>query len=107
MDDEELRLAIVDELIADINYHLIERTIQCEWETTTLGENTAYVFYFHLNNATAQYLKERSDSLFGWITPELPEDLMFYQDDQCLLAACSHGGFFMVDENVWDRFLLS
>ena len=107
MDDEELRLAIVEELIAEIEDQIIERKIQRQWETTALGEGTAYVFYFLLNNSTAQYLKERSDSLFGWINPELPEDLMFYRDEQCLLAACSHEGFFMVDEKIWDSFLLS
>lgn len=90
-----------------IKSQLIERKVQNEWETTTLGENTAFVYYFLLNDTTAQFLKERSVSLFGWITPELPEDLMFYEAEQCLLAACSHEGFFWVDEKVWDRFLLS
>lgn len=107
MDNEELRLAAVDELLAPIKNQLIERKVQNEWETTTLSENTAFVYYFLLNDTTAQFLKERSDSLFGWITPELPEDLMFYEDEQCVLVACSHEGFFWVDEKVWDRFLLS
>ncbi|MFA1737848.1 stage III sporulation protein AH [Lysinibacillus fusiformis] len=107
MDNEELWLAAVDELLAPIKSQLIERKVQNEWETTTLSENTAFVYYFLLNDKTAQFLKERSDSLFGWITPELPEDLMFYEDEQCVLAACSHEGFFWVDEKVWDRFLLS
>ncbi len=107
MENEELRLAAVDELLAPIKNQLIERKVQNEWETTTLGENTAFVYYFLLNDTTAQFLKERSDSLFGWITPELPEDLMFYEDEQCFLAACSHEGFFGVDEKGWARFLLS
>ncbi|MCG7435060.1 stage III sporulation protein AH [Lysinibacillus fusiformis] len=107
MENEELRLAAVDELLAPIKSQLIERKVQNEWETTTLGENTAFVYYFLLNDTTAQFLKERTDSLFGWITPELPEDLIFYDGEQCLLAACSHEGFFWMDEKVWDRFLLS
>ncbi|ATP41017.1 hypothetical protein CSE16_13690 [Solibacillus sp. R5-41] len=69
-------LAIVDELIAEIEDQIIERKIQRQWETTELGEGTVNVFYFLLNNITTQYLKERSDSLFGWISPELPEDLI-------------------------------
>ncbi|WP_337982201.1 stage III sporulation protein AH [Lysinibacillus sp. JNUCC-52] len=104
MDDEKLRLAFVDEIMAEIKDQIIDRKIQRQWETTILGESTAFVFYFHLNNVTTQFLKERSNSLFGWITPKLPEDLMFYQDDQCLLAACSHEGFFIVDENLWNSF---
>ncbi|WP_180322413.1 hypothetical protein [Mesobacillus foraminis] len=68
---------------------------------------TAYVFYFQLNNATNQFLKDRSNSLFDWISPELPEDLMFYQNDKCILAVCSHEGYFMVEETLWDKFLIS
>lgn len=103
MEIEEVRLAYVDNLITNIKEHLIERKVQREWETTKLGEkNTAYVYYFQLNNSTRAFLKERSKSLFGWISPELPEDLMFYKDNQCLLAACSHEGFFMIEESIWN-----
>ncbi|MFJ7919932.1 stage III sporulation protein AH [Lysinibacillus fusiformis] len=98
MENEELRLAAVDELLAPIKSQLIERKVQNEWETTTLGGNTAFVYDLLLNDTTAQFLKERSDSLLDWITPELREDLMFYEDEQCFLAACSHEGFFWVDE---------
>ncbi|MFF6014697.1 stage III sporulation protein AH [Lysinibacillus fusiformis] len=65
MENEKLRLAAVDELLAPIKSQLIERKVQNEWETTTLGENTAFVYYFLLNDTTAQFLKERSDSLLG------------------------------------------
>lgn len=107
MVNEEERLAYIDNLITDIEGYLIKRKIQRKWETTALGEGTAYVFYFELNNATSEFLKEHSNSLFEWISPELPEDLMFYQNDKCLLAGCSHEGFFMVDETLWNNFLLS
>ncbi|MFC0189418.1 stage III sporulation protein AH [Fictibacillus aquaticus] len=103
MDNDEDRLAYVEYLIADINVHLIERKVQREWETTKLLKDTAYVYYFHLNNSTKAFLKDRSKSLFGWIT-ELPEDLMFYKGDTCVLAACSHEGFFMVDGSLWNSF---
>ena len=82
MEIEEERLAYVDNLISDIKRHLIERRIQKEWETTQLLEDTAYVFYFKFNNATKQFLKDHSNSLFDWIEG-LPEDLMFYQNDKC------------------------
>lgn len=104
MEIEEERLTYIDHLIEDIRDHFIKRKIQAEWETTRLSDSTAYVFYFKLNNATKLFLKEYSDSLFGWINPELPEDLMFYQDDTCVLASCSHEGYFMVDERVWKNF---
>lgn len=101
MVNEEERLTFIDCLIADINEHLIERKVQQEWETTKLVEDTAYVFYFRLNNATKLFLKEQSDSIFDWISPELPEDLMFFQNGTCIFAACSHERYFMVDEAIW------
>ena len=105
MEFEDERLAYIVSFIADIDEHLVERKIQREWETTKLAkEDTAYVFYFELNNATKQFLKERSNSLFGWVSPELPEDLMFYQNEKCIFAACSHERFFMVDESIWSNY---
>lgn len=106
MECKEERLTYVDNLISDIKHYLIERRIQQEWETTKLLEDTAYVFYFQLNNATRDFLKEQSNSLFEWIDG-LPEDLMFYQNDKCMLAVCSHEKFFMVEETLWDNFLLN
>ncbi|MEH7238881.1 stage III sporulation protein AH [Bacillus sp. JJ1562] len=106
MEIEEERLAYVDNLIVDIKGHLIERKIQREWETTKLSGDTAYVFYFQMNNATRLFLKEYSKSLFDWISPELPEDLMFYHNNKCILAGCSHEGFFLVDETLWKSFFL-
>jgi hypothetical protein len=75
---EEERLAYIDKWIVDIKDHFLERKVQREWETTKLSGDTAYVYCFKLNNATRLFLKERSNSLFGWISPDLPEDLMFY-----------------------------
>ncbi|SDN62579.1 stage III sporulation protein AH [Alkalicoccus daliensis] len=106
MEIEDERLAYIDFLIEPIKEHFIERKIQQEWETTYLPEDTAYVYYFNLNNATRQFLKECSNSLFDWRSPELPEDLMFYKNGKCLLAGCSHEEFFLVDENIWESFLL-
>jgi len=107
MEFEKERLAYIDNLIIDIEEHLIERRIQKEWEVTRLSEDTAYVFYFKMNNATRDFLKERCHSLFDWINPELPEDLMFYHNDKCILAVCSHEEYFVVEEAIWDNFILN
>lgn len=55
MEIEEESLAYIDNLIPDIEGHLIERKIQREWETTKLSGGTAYVFYFQMNKATRQF----------------------------------------------------
>ena len=106
MEFEKERLAYMDNLTLDIEEHLIERRIQKEWETTRLSEDTAYVYYFKMNNATRQFLKDQCHSLFDWMSPERPEDLMFYHNDKCILAVCSHEKYFMVEESFWDNFLL-
>ena len=104
MEIEEERLAYVELLTEAIRWDLIERTVVKEWATTRLPDATAYVYTFHMNFRTAQFLKERSSSLFGWMLPELPEDLMFYAGDACVLAVCSHERYFIVDEAMWRRF---
>ena len=107
MENEKKRLNHIDNITAKIKEYLIKTSIQGEWETTVLGAGNAYVFYFEMNDATSEFLKAKSNSLFGWSYPKLPEDLMFYQNKKCLLAACSHEKFFKVDETVWNSFLLS
>jgi hypothetical protein len=105
MEFEKERLAYIDNLIADIAEHLIERKVQREWETTILSnKDMAYVYYFHLNNITREFLKEHSQSLFGWISPDLPEDLMFYKHGECVFSACSHEKFFTIEESLWNRW---
>ncbi|WP_254854022.1 stage III sporulation protein AH [Halobacillus salinus] len=104
MENEETRLAYIDDWTGDIQEDLIEREIQKRWVTTTIFGATAYVFYYHFNNRTKRFLKEQSRTLFDWVSPELPEDLMFYHQDTCMLAGCSHEGYFMVDEALWNTF---
>ena len=62
-------------------------------------------FYFHFNNATKLFLKDYNNSLFDWRYPELPEDIMFYQNNKCILAVCSHEKYFLVDETFWNNFV--
>ena len=106
MEIEEERLAYMDVLTEEIRWDLMERTIVSEWETTRLSGDTAYQYSFHINYRTTQFLKEHGGSLFSWIHPELPEDLMFYAGDTCVLAVCSHEAFFVVDEEMWERVRL-
>lgn len=104
MDIEEERLEEVEQLFAPIEAHFIERKTQTEWETTSLSDGSAYVYYFNFNNATKAFLTDYSQSLFGWQHPLLPEDVMFYQEDRCILAACSHEKYFLVDQTLWEAF---
>lgn len=105
---EEEELERMESFISDIKWHLIERKKQKEWEARSVcGGGVAYVYYFHLNNETREFLKTRSNSIYGWIPPELPEDLMFYKDNECKFAAISHEREYYVDENIWETFVSS
>lgn len=86
MADEAVAMEFFNKLVEDIQDSFIEMKEQSEWETTKLLDSTAYVFYYELNKKTVEFLQKKSNSLFGWISPYLPEDLMFYQDNQiCFL----------------------
>ena len=83
--------------LGDIESSLVEMKEVSEWAVNELVEGTAYVYYYELNAQTKQFLKTKSDSLFGWID-KLPEDLMFYSDGKVWVAANSHESYFFVNE---------
>lgn len=102
MADEKLAMKNHNKLVKDIQGSFIERKEQSAWEVTELLEATAYVFYYELNEQTKHFLQTKSNSLFGWISPYLPEDLMFFSGDNVWLASCSHERFFVVSEEFND-----
>lgn len=101
MADEELAMKYHNKLVRNIQGSFIERKEQSEWKVTKLLEATAYVFYYELNEQTKHFLQTKSNSLFDWISP-LPEDLMFFSEDDVWLAVCSHEHFFVVSEEFKD-----
>ncbi len=102
MADEKVAMRYHNKLVKDIQGSFIERKEQLEWEVTELLEATAYVFYYELNEQTKHFLQTKSNSLFEWISPYLPEDLMFFSGDDVWLAGCSHENFFVVSEEFND-----
>ena len=102
MADEQLAMKYHNETVKDIENSLIEMKEQKEWEVTKIVDGTAYVFYYELSEQTKQFLQEKSDSLFGWLTPYLPEDLTLYNGNQLWLASCSHENFFIISNEFKD-----
>ncbi|QDH20409.1 leucine-rich repeat domain-containing protein [Saccharibacillus brassicae] len=48
-------------------------------------------WHYRCCRETADFLKATTSHLFGWIHPELPEDLCFWDDDgNCLMHSMSH-----------------
>lgn len=102
MADEKVAMHYHNESVKEIQDSLIEMKEQSEWEVTKICEGTAYVFYYELNEQTKIFLQEKSTSLFGWLTPYLPEDLAFYKGNQLWLASCSHEEFFIISNEFKD-----
>jgi hypothetical protein len=99
MENENVAMEHFYKLVENIKDSFIEMKEQSEWETTELLDSTAYVFYYELNEKTKAFLLNKSNSLFGWISPYLPEDLMLYKDTEVWLAGCSHECLFTINED--------
>lgn len=62
---------------------------QHEWPSTNLFDDKATVYYFKTTDEAKQVLKEKADSFFQWLHPELPEDLCFFKDGEAWLSSSS------------------
>ncbi|MDV2582122.1 stage III sporulation protein AH [Alkalibacillus haloalkaliphilus] len=99
MEDGAVIMKLHNQLVEPIQNSLIKVNEQSSWIVTSLLEGTASVFYYELNEETKNFLLSSSDSLFDWNRPPLPEDLMFFKDDQFWLASCSHERFFIINDD--------
>lgn len=83
---------------------LIEMKEESEWPSTKLWkDNTAYIYYYKTTSNAKEILENECNSLFGWLQPELPEDLCFFKDKKCWMATCSHEDivdFYIEDVNL-------
>ncbi len=57
------------------------------WPGTQLAAHTARLVRFALTPETAGILRERAEGLYGWLQPDLPEDLCAWRGDGSLLLA--------------------
>ncbi len=67
----------------------IETLDQHEWPSTNLFDDIAKVYYFKTTDEAKNILLEKSNSLFDWSLPNLPEDLCFFKDDEAYLSVSS------------------
>lgn len=62
---------------------------QHEWPSTNLFDDIATVYYFKTTPEALKILKDKSNSFFQWLHPELPEDLCFFKDGEAWISASS------------------
>lgn len=77
-------------VLEKLNDSLKEMKEQSEWAGTILYEHTAYVYHYHTSPKAGEIIKEVSNSLYGWVHPDLPEDLSFYKSGKPWLINTAH-----------------
>ena len=91
-------------IISDLSIFLIEEKEVDEWPGTKLLLDQAKMFTFYLNPESAFILSKHNDNLHEWVQPNLPEDLVFYRDNQAVFVSITHenDAYFELDENAID-----
>ncbi|RXA21455.1 stage III sporulation protein AH [Methanosarcina sp. MSH10X1] len=78
-------------ILEKLNDHLIEMKKQSEWPGTILGcGRLAYVYHYHTSPEAREIIKEVSNSLYGWVQCDFPEDLSFYKSGKPWLVNTAH-----------------
>lgn len=86
------------ELLTQMQPYLIEVSQEYEWPGTLLYADTATVYRFKFNFASAQVLKDATDRLYNWVQPDLPEDLCILRaDGSTWLVTITHEQFAGLD----------
>ncbi|WP_412977694.1 stage III sporulation protein AH [Ornithinibacillus sp. 179-J 7C1 HS] len=80
----------IRKILREIEAHKIKMEVTSEWASTMLDGETAEVYFYKTNEDTLTFLKNKTNSLHGWIYPYLPEDLSFFKNNQPWLINISH-----------------
>lgn len=78
-------------ILEKLKPYLIEMKKQSEWAGTILGGGrTAYVYHYRTDTHAREIIKEVSNSLYGWVQSDFPEDLSFYKSGKPWLVNTAH-----------------
>ena len=67
--------SIADSVLATLRTYEIHREMAAEWPGTVLHSGKAMVIWYKLVPESRAVLVEVTDGLYGWLHPNLPEDL--------------------------------
>lgn len=81
---------VIDELLSILSPYLKEKKIVDEWPGTKLLMGTATLYRYNLITETILILSSQNDSLFDWISPELPEDIVVYKGHIPIFVSITH-----------------
>jgi hypothetical protein len=83
---------------------LLETEVESWPGTVLFYGGKARIFYYSFNQETLSLLKEACNDLYGWLYPEKPEDLCFYNNEEVVFTSISHerDSFFVADEDTME-----
>jgi len=87
-------------LISDLSIFLKDEKDIQEWPGTKLLFGQVTIYMYHLNQESVFVLSHYSDNLHKWVQPELPEDLVFYKENQPVFVSITHEkeAYFSLDD---------
>lgn len=96
----------LENLLDDLSPYLIEKKEVMEWPGTKLLLDKAALYLFDLNTESAFILSQYDDYIFNWIQPELPEDVVFYQNEHPIFISITHerDAYFELNEKI-EKFI--
>ena len=88
----------MEEIRRELTKFEIKRRINPSWPGTpaTYSSNTEYQIVFYACEQEARNSLLKTNSLFSWTRPEMPQDLAFFRGNKCWLYTVAHEGFFCV-----------
>ena len=99
----------VKNLISDLSIFLIEEKEVQEWPGTKLLLGNAKIYRFNLSSESAFILHKYDNCLYNWVQPELPEDLVFYKEQQPVFTSITHenDAYFELDKDGINTLIIS
>ena len=85
-----------ESILSMLEPSLIERKEASEWASTILLRSDAFVYEYRITDEAREVVESLSDSLYGWIQPDLPEDLAFLKEGKAWLTTSSHEGWCVI-----------
>lgn len=98
----------LENTISEFIPYLIEKTNTSEWPGTKLTNKKAIVYNFKLNDQVVKLLKKTTPSLYSWIQPDYPEDLVLLRPSgEPWLTTITHekDGYLLLSEEEKDKLI--
>jgi len=88
---------------------LVDIEVDEQWPGTRLTGHFANIYVFKTSDLAKKVVMENTSSLYSWISPDYPEDLIFYKTKgEVWLLSTSHEqtcDIYETDQSILDRLL--